>query len=133
MQYQITTDTSKKKSLEVEKKNKVLQDRLDISPHLHQKFHFPSPAVFSGAFEGRGHMIDLSLHPALYLSYHLTHSQRVTAVHSGPVLTHAALLGQTHDTKQHQYTLPSGSFRLHTHPDLVPLPDPDSHGKGGPW
>lgn len=56
--------------------------------------------VSSGALEGSGHMIRLRLHPALHLSNHLTHSQRVTAVHCGPVFTHAA------------------SY-------LVPLPDPN--------
>lgn len=114
----------------------MLQDRLDISPDHHQKSHFPSPAVSSGAFQGRGHMVGLSLHPSLHLSYHLTHSQRVTAVHGGPVLTHTALLGQTRDTR-HQYTLPSGSFRLTLTrilylsliPTLMAKVDPGSKGR----
>lgn len=95
------------------------------------------PAVSSGAFQGRGHMKGLSLHPSLHLSYHLTHSQRVTAVDGGPVLTHAALLGQTRDTKEHQYSLPSGSFRLTLTrilylsliPTLMAKVDPGSKGR----
>lgn len=57
--------------------------------HLNRS-HLLSP-LSSGALQGSGHMIRLSHHPPLHFSYHLTNSQRVTAAHCGPVLTHAAL------------------------------------------
>lgn len=87
--------------------------------------------VSSGAFQDRGHMVGLGLRPSLHLSDHLTHSQRVAAVDRGPVLTHAALLGQTRDSQQYWDTPPSAPPP--THPDLVPLPDAHPHGEGGSW
>lgn len=71
--------------------------------------------VSSGAFQDRGHLVGLGLRPSLHLSDHLTHSQRVAAVDRGPVLTHAALLGQTCDSQQQRDAPPSEPLRPPPH------------------
>ena len=69
----------------------------------------------SGAFEGSGHMIRLCLHPPLHLSDHLTHGQRVTAVHCGPVFTHTSLWRNMQDRHTHTHTHAHTHTHTHTH------------------
>lgn len=85
----------------------VHASNLCCSSHIYDKLKKRrkkiSFAVSLGAFECSRHMICLSLHPPLHFSYHLTYSQRVTAIHCSPVLTHTSLWISMQDRWVHVY------------------------------